>query len=52
MEKLHALGSGVIDVKKLNKDEILTSDSALNQQEMNIDEYLNFSALEELWLLA
>jgi uncharacterized protein (DUF58 family) len=25
MEKLHALGSGVIDVKKLNKDEILTS---------------------------
>jgi len=30
----------------------LWSDSALNQQEMNIDEYLNFSALEELWLLA
>lgn len=25
MEELHALGSGVIDVKKLNKDEILTS---------------------------
>jgi hypothetical protein len=26
------------------------SDSAFNQQEMNIDEYLNFSALEELSL--